>query len=91
MNQKIQEIREKAKYWFAKNYNFSFQEIDSNLEQKFKDIIEEKFLELIVLECAEIVHDKNKVALMQRSKIYVFPEDIASHFGFHYEQQKNHY
>ncbi len=90
MNNKFQELREKAKFWFAQNYNFSVQEIETNLEPKFRQIIEDKFLELLVLECAEVVHDKNKIALMYRAKIYVFPEDIATHFGLIYDKNPNH-
>lgn len=90
MHSKFQELRDKAKFWFAQNYNLSVQEIENSIDPRIKQLIEEKFLELLVLECAEVVHDKNKVALMQRAKIYVFPEDITNHFGFIYDKNPKH-
>lgn len=90
MHSKFQELRDKAKFWFAQNYNLSVQEIENSVDPRIKQLIEEKFLELLVLECAEVVHDKNKVALMQRARIYVFPEDIANHFGFIYDKNPKH-
>lgn len=88
MNQsKLEEIRQKSLLWFANHYGMSVIELSNNNSPSFKKMLEEKFIELVIIECAEVVRQKNNIALNARMPLYVFPETITEHFGFHFHHE----
>ena len=69
MNERFQALAHQAEDW-ADNQNF--------YESDYRDYLMEKFAELIVEECANLVNDNmdhyNGIA-------YIIPEEIKQHFG----------
>jgi hypothetical protein len=67
MNKRIRKLAEQAEEWVCKNYPDAMDDNDEFHAQTM-----EKFAELIVRECAEVVYSRSGHAT---------PQDLYEHFG----------
>jgi hypothetical protein len=79
MNERIKELREQAGDFATETYSkYTMATFDTN--KSIETLFEEKFAELIVLECAEIAN-----AGLTPDEDYLIGNDILKHFGVEQE------
>ena len=76
MNERIRDLKEQALCWAVETLD-----PDALNDNEWGVAIDEKFAELIVRECAEIVRIQNEQFMENESHYGVVSTDILKHFG----------
>ena len=76
MNERIRQLAKEA--GITTNIDTDYFERDMN---KWVDYFSEKFAELIVAECAKVIHDLTPIDYMEMDTMHRIRDSVKEHFG----------